>query len=88
MEVAKTLRRPQSFVSNCEPGERRVDVVELMEFARLYGKGRGCLGATREVAEQVASAFLPTPSQGEAREDRSGTGHPTTGLRGLSPTKN
>ena len=38
-EVARSLRRPQSFVSKCESGERRVDVVELERFARLYGKG-------------------------------------------------
>ena len=37
-EVARSLRRPQSFVSKCESGERRVDVVELERFARLYGK--------------------------------------------------
>jgi hypothetical protein len=36
--VARSLRRPQSFVSKCESGERRVDVVELQDFARLYGK--------------------------------------------------
>ena len=35
--VAARLRRPQSFVSKCESGERRVDVVELTAFARLYG---------------------------------------------------
>ncbi len=35
-EVAVKLRRPQSFVSKCESGERRVDVVELQEFAQLY----------------------------------------------------
>jgi len=38
VEVARQLRQPQSFVSKCESGERRVDVVELEQFARVYGK--------------------------------------------------
>ena len=37
-EVAAALNRPQSFVSKCESGERRIDVVELEDFARLYRK--------------------------------------------------
>src|SRR5262245_46409156 len=37
-QVASALQRPQSFVSKCEFGERRIDVIELDEFARLYRK--------------------------------------------------
>jgi transcriptional regulator with XRE-family HTH domain len=36
VEVARRLKRPQSFVSKIESGERRVDVVELGELAKLY----------------------------------------------------
>ncbi len=37
-EVAKRLRQTQSFVSKSESGDRRVDVIELKTFAKLYGK--------------------------------------------------
>jgi len=38
VEVADRLKRPQSFVSKMESGERRVDVVELSDIARMYRK--------------------------------------------------
>ena len=38
VEVAKKLSRPQTWVSKCELGERRVDFVELENFAVVYGK--------------------------------------------------
>jgi len=37
-DVARAVGRPQSFVSKCESGERRIDAVELSVFARLYAK--------------------------------------------------
>jgi transcriptional regulator with XRE-family HTH domain len=37
VEVARQLRRPQSFVSKYEAGERRLDVVELIDVAAVIG---------------------------------------------------
>lgn len=36
VEVGKKLKKPQAYVSKVERGERRVDVVELEEFAMIY----------------------------------------------------
>ncbi len=37
-EVAKQLGRSQTWVSKSELGERRVDFVELEDFAAVYGR--------------------------------------------------
>jgi transcriptional regulator with XRE-family HTH domain len=36
VQVAALLKKPQSFVAKCESGERRVDVLELARFAKIY----------------------------------------------------
>ena len=35
-EVGRRLGRNQQFVQRCEAGDRRIDVLELIDFARLY----------------------------------------------------
>lgn len=37
-EVSEKLKKPQSYISKCESGERRVDLVELKMFAKIYNK--------------------------------------------------
>ena len=37
-QAAKRLKQTQPFVSRSESGDRRIDVLELRDFARLYKK--------------------------------------------------
>lgn len=38
VQVAKKLKKPQSYVSQIESGQQRVDVVELQKFAKVYNR--------------------------------------------------
>ena len=38
IDVAKKLKRTQSYVSRVEVGEQRLDILELQKFAKLYDK--------------------------------------------------
>jgi len=37
-KVAELLGKTQSYVSKIEAGQRRIDVVQLKEFAKIYKK--------------------------------------------------
>ena len=38
VQAAQKLKKPQSYVSKIERGERRLDVVELQQFLKVYKK--------------------------------------------------
>lgn len=63
-QLAKVLRRPQSFVSKYESGERRLDVIEFVEVAL----------ALRTSPQRLIDCLLedrtPTPRRGEKRGGR------------------
>ncbi len=37
-EVAELLDKTQSYISKIETGQRRIDVIQLQEFAKIYKK--------------------------------------------------
>jgi len=37
-DVAKSFKRPQSYISRVESGEYRLDILEVKRFAQIYGK--------------------------------------------------
>jgi transcriptional regulator with XRE-family HTH domain len=38
VEISQKLKKPQSYISKIERGERRIDVAELSILAKLYKK--------------------------------------------------
>lgn len=51
--VARVLNRTQTFVSKCELGERRIDPIDLQDFAMVYSR--------------PFSFFLPSKRKGRTR---------------------
>ena len=77
-EAAQGVGRPQSYVSKCESGERRLDVFELCDLARLYQKPLGFFVAEADLpsgaslSRQSSPGYQATPDKGKALEGRRG----------------
>jgi len=41
IEVSKKLKKPQSYLSKIERGERKIEAIELRDFAKIYNKDVG-----------------------------------------------
>ena len=65
VDLAERLGNTQTFVSKCERGERRIDAVELVEFAEALGvKPLGLLG---EYLEQRSAMLQPKSRKSSAK---------------------
>jgi transcriptional regulator with XRE-family HTH domain len=51
-DIAMALKESQSFVSKCERGERRIDVIELRQFCQAIGL------SLSEFAKKLETAIL------------------------------
>jgi transcriptional regulator with XRE-family HTH domain len=61
VELAKRLKKPQSFVSACESGRRRVDILELVSIVTTLS------GDPREVCSSILDEIAPRARPQSAR---------------------
>ena len=38
IQASKKLKKPQSYLSKIERGERKIEAIELADFAKIYNK--------------------------------------------------
>jgi transcriptional regulator with XRE-family HTH domain len=65
IDLAERLGNTQTFVSKCERGERRIDAVELVEFAEALGVPP--LSLLGEYLEQRAAKLRPQSRKSSAK---------------------
>ena len=60
-QLARKIRETQTFVSKCERGERRVDLVELRTICKIFGMTlkRFVAVLEREIGKPVRSIAYP-----------------------------
>lgn len=67
VELAARLGNTQTFVSKCERGERRLDAVELIEFAEALG-----VPPLKLIGEYLDRRSANTPQQSHKTKRRNG----------------
>jgi transcriptional regulator with XRE-family HTH domain len=74
-QAAAALGKPQNFVSKCETGQRRIDPIELADFATLYGTTLAALVPAEAAGrgERARRVAEPTIKPGRKRKRRGGS---------------
>ena len=67
VELAKRLRKPQSFVSSYESGQRRVDLLEFASIVTAIGADVGA------VATEIFEAVAPRAARPPRKVPRGGS---------------
>ena len=60
-EVARRLNKPQSYVSKCQSGERRMDMVEIRAFCQAIEKPLAEFAAEFDLAAAALGKEAPEP---------------------------
>lgn len=86
-EVARALGTTQAYVSKSESGERRLDAMELYDFARIYGAPLETLLPESNVPRLTPGEARPNQVAEQPVRPKSDAGPNARSTRGTKPVR-